>query len=969
MRKCLLIAAVLCLAMGFLLPGCDPEEEGQFPDAGDGDLEVDADVDIDDADAGDGEELEGALRRPVEVFTDEQGMPHIYAETLEDLFYVNGYIQARDRLAQMEFYRRVSTGTLSEILGGFSDDTLGIDILFRMLGLHRTAKEYWEQNYDSENESHIAMESFAEGVNAFLQAWRDGDEEVNTTIANIFPQSSFRDWEPADTLAIGRLLAVDLTYYAPVYLELTQIRQALLETFPEDSENSAIAARSGLFNDVVRFAPAADTTHIDGFPQALTTGSGGHSEIDADLLANALKLHQGLTDIPGMEGVDFDPFNARSDFMKGSNNWVVSGDHTESGYPQVANDPHLGLSLPTVFYPMQLNLTDDLDGREDIDILGAAYVGVPGVVIGRNHTMAWGTTVGFYDYVDLYQEQITGSSDDVDAPTVLFNGEQVSVERVVETIGIGQFGAISEEVDYTVEIVPHHGPLIPPTEDARPVPREGDAISVKWVGLEMSNEVEFLMGVWRADTPADIEEAMTHYRVGSSNFVFGFSSGEIYYSGRSDIPIRSEGARTFDPRDNIEGTGPMFVLPGDGSAEWEGFLSDDLIPHALNPEKGYVITANNDPVGVTLDNDPVNAEHYLGGFFDLGFRAQRIEERIEEFISSDQKLTLEDHIAIQDDPQDPLAARMVPHIAEAIDIVLDSEIDDDHAADLASIRTEIDGQEATLAQLRELFTGWDFVAPATREPAGEDVLRSSAATLFNVTMVYLFRNVYGDEMARLGLYDDGSWSVPRASQVLSRSLLFLLETPEEAVSFDPEIGDSLYFDDLDNEEVIETRLTMLVRSVLEAHEHLTTSPTFGSRGNIDIEGPLSAATEDWVWGNLHGLFLNALVPGTESGMRRPQSAPPFYERPGGTFSVSPCGNGYTSFNFTCGSGSSLRMVHDLSPDGIVSYNAVPGGASQNPDSPYFDDQIERWNRAEPYRLIDDRDELEQVGTLETFDGQ
>ncbi len=978
------------LLVGFIFAACDDSEEVEEPDAGEievpdveppetpdvdengEDVDDEGDVDIDPDTGGDTDvdipDPDGELRSTVEVYTDEQGMPHIYAESFEDLFYVNGYVQARDRLGQMEFYRRVSTGTLSEILGGLSEQPIAVDTMFRMLGLERSAKQYWEENYDPDDEAYIVLESFSAGVNAYLDALQEGEEELSGSLGILFPADSFRDWKPWHTLAIARLLAVELTYYTPLYIELTEIRQRIFDTFPADSEDDAIASRSGMLHDVLRLAPATEATHIDGFPNAFVQPGQGPT-IDPELLANARQLHQGLSEVPGVHG-SFDPFNIQGPMMRGSNNWVLSGDHSDSGNPQVANDPHLGLSLPSVFYPMHLVLEDDIDGREDLEIIGAAYTGTPGVVIGRNNDMAWGTTVGFYDYVDVYHEQISGSSSDSEPATVRFDGDDIPVERVEEPIHIGVGGNITETIDYTVEIVPHHGPIIPPSEGFRPVERESEeALSVKWVGLEPSNEFEFLLGLWRADSPDDVEEALTHYHVGSSNFVFGFSSGDIYYSGRSDIPVRPDEALTFDAAENPEGVAPIFVLPGDGSAEWQGFLDDDYIPHALNPEKGYIITANNDPVGVTLDNNPFDDEHYIGGFFDIGYRGQTIEERIDQYIAEGQPMSLEDHIAVQDDPHDGFAEAVVPHIVAAIDVVLADEEPDEDSEELVFLRDEIDGEQESLQELRDLLAGWDFAAPADREPIGDDIDRSSAAILFNATAVYLLRNVFGDEMEQMGYYDNGFWSLPRMSQVLTRSLVFLLDEPEESLSYDEDIGDSIYFDDMNNEDVVETRLTMLVRSVLQARERLATAAGWGIRFGRDIEGPESDDPEDWIWGNFHGLSLDGFFPGIEGAYQRPATDRPFFARPGGTFSVSPCGNGYVSFNFTCSSGSSLRMVHDLDPDGPVTYNAIPGGASENPDSPHFDDQIERWNQADPYRLISDRDELEEVANKEIFEDE
>lgn len=971
MRRLLIVMVVVT---GVAL-GCEPEEPVDEPDAGptedaDGEDAVDdvADDVADDVetDVVDNDEI-GDLRESVEVYTDDQGTSHVYAETLEDLFWMNGYIKARDRLGQMEFYRRVSSGTLSEIVGGFSDEPIDVDVMFRTLGIHRTAREYWEEHYDPENESHLVLEHYAAGVNAFLEAWRDGEEEVNDAIAGLFPPEAVRDWEPYDSLAVAKLLSVQLTYYAPMYLELTELRRRAGEEFSDDADDPALAARSGIFTDLVRFAPATDSRHVDGFPNAAVdpVEAPGVSE---ELLANARRLHRGLTE-EGPLGVDFDPFNARRSIIEGSNNWVVSGDHTESGYPQVANDPHLGLSLPTVFHPVRLVLEDDPDGREDLDLRGVGYPGAPGVVIGHTDSVAWGTTVTRFDYVDVYLEELSGPAGGDEPATVEHDGEQVEVEVIEETIGVGQLGNISEEIDLTIEVVPHRGPLLVPMEDGRPVERQDtEALSVRWVGHETSSEFEFLTRLWRAENPQQVDEALQYYSVGAANFVFGFPTGDIYYSTQTDIPLRAAGATTFHPRDNPEGTAPFFVLPGDGTADWEGFVPREEIPHVENPESGYVITANDDPAGTTFDNDPFDAEHYLGAYFDIGYRGARVDQLLSDRIDDGQALTPDDHAALQEDGRDGLAADVVPHIVEAIDVVVDDDIDDEEYVDLGEVRDDVDDRTEDLQQLRDLLTNWDYHAVQTRNPEGEDADRSAAAVLFNTTMVYLLRNVFGDEMARLDAYEDGDWDFPQVGQALGRSLVFLLESPEEAESWSSEYQEALYFDDLERDG-IQTRLTMLIKSVLQARDRLELSSDWGERSGVEIDGPESGDPADWVWGRLHGLFLDGLLPGLESMFARPQTAPPFYERPGGSFTVSPCGNDYTGFNFTCTHGAALRIVFDVDPDDPTTRYVLPGGVSEDPDSPHFLDQIERWNDADPYRMPNSRDELESIGEPEVFGGE
>ena len=899
-----------------------------------------------------------ALEDEVTMYRDSDGIMHVFASNQDDLFFANGYVMARDRFPQMEFYRRVSTGTLSEVVGSLSADAVEIDVLFRTLGVKRSAKEYYANELAPDAESRRVVEAFTAGVNAYLWQYRNGQVTQPTIIQEAFSPEITRDWEPADTAAIAKLLAVSLTYAADVYIDAHEFRQRSAEVFGAANASPEYAKRALMFGDVVRNAPITNATHIDGFPSGGTTALTRPQlapHLPSRLLRNARDLHRAFEGDPVFENLN--PLAGKDRYTRGSNNWVVSGALTESGFPAVANDPHLDLSTPTVFYPLHLHQTD---GDNPYRMIGAAYVGAPGVVVGRTERVAWGTTVGFYDYVDVYAEQVTGSSDG--PATVTHNGSEVDIERITETIDIGSFGDIRESFDLTVEWVPHHGPIIPELEDGRPVTRpEGDALSVRWVGLEASNELDFLVGLWRAETVEDVEVALDNYEVGSSNFVFGFTSGDIFYSGQSKIPVRDAGALTFHPETNPMGNAPFFVLPGDGTADWTGFIPEDKIPHAVNPSKNYIITANNDQVGTTLDNDTVNDEYYLAGFYASGVRAERIEERITN--ATDERpantpLTPEMHAEIQNDGWDKLASRIAPFYVAAVDTVLDGSINDDAFVDLAAIRAEIAGQEAELAELRDLLDGWDYSAPKSRSPMGADATASAAETLFSVATVYALRHTYGDELALVDRYDNGDWDIPQFGDIMPRSLLFLLESPADALTWDEDSQDVAIFDDLNTPGVVETRLTILVRALLDARTRLGANTPFGSRFSRDIPSPNSTDPADWVWGNLHGLALSPLLPFVGADWQRPAAGLPFYERQGGQLAVTPCNHGFDDFDFVCGSGSSLRMVHDMDPAGPRTWNASPGGTVADPASEFFDNQIAPWQEGTPMLMRWDRADIE-----------
>lgn len=921
------------------------------------------------------------LRRPVEVMTDEFGMRHIYAESLEDLFFMNGLVYAEDRFGQMEFFRRIATGTLAEVLGGLDDEPIETDVLMRMLGLKRSAKAYWEEQYDPDKEGFALIEAYCRGVNAYLEKRREGEVDESAAVRQMFPPESTREWEPSDVLAVGKLLAVQLTYAADPEIEFTQFRDEILSTYDAEASDPDLAARDGLLHDLVRFAPATRTTHIEEVPdggEALKAES-KRPEVDPELIENALDLHRSWTDLPMVEG---NPLSAGSWLSTGSNNWVLSGELTESGHPNVANDPHQGLPMPSVFYPIHLHLEDDVDGREPIEVVGASILGVPGVVVGRTDDVAWGTTNGYYDYVDVYREKLTGPSDGSEPAKVEHEGEEVPVEQITEEIRVGSFGSIQEDetIELNLEVVPHHGPIIPQLdENNRPVARtENEALSVQWVGLEANNDFQFLVNLYRAENPDEVEEALDYYSVGSNNFVFGFTSGDIFYSGQSDIPVRPEAAMTFDPATNPTGNSPTFILPGDGSADWEGFLPEERIPHVRNPEKGYVVTANNDHVGGTLDNDPFNDDDFLGALFPNGFRATRITNLIEapeQVGDGDEKLGLAEQVTIQNDGKDLVASKIAPHMVNIVNAVLDDSVPESVAPDLGDARRLVEEREQgeeELAELRDLLDGWDYQSPGTREPTGEDARRSAAATLFNTTMVYLVRGTFGDEFRALDRYRSGKLDVPFAEHLVARVLIWALENPREAETYDEEVGDVLLFDDMETDDRTETRFFQIVRALFRAKDRLASDDELGERFGRPIPSPGSADPEDWVWGNVHGARLESLLPLGKGEYQRPTADEvdglPFYPRPGGQFAVSPCNPGYGDFDFTCSSGSSLRMVHDMDPEEPVTYNALPGGYSMNPEDETYMSEFDLWQTPpEPRRLETDPEAVrEDARSVQTY---
>ena len=209
------------------------------------------------ADMGDmNEELSSfsQLRGEVKVWRDSDGIRHVYAEYLEDLFFLNGYLHARDRFIQLEFYRRYATGTLAEAVGAQNEGAIEVDGMMRTLGLKRAAEALWETQ-DKATESAIALTSYSSGINAYLAQWKRGEITPPAPATLILPARAIKEWTPADSLAVARLLAFNLTYDVDIELSYTDARQRMLTTFSDEAQTPQERDRAGFFHDFMRFAP------------------------------------------------------------------------------------------------------------------------------------------------------------------------------------------------------------------------------------------------------------------------------------------------------------------------------------------------------------------------------------------------------------------------------------------------------------------------------------------------------------------------------------------------------------------------------------------------------------------------------------------------------------------------------------------------------------------------------------------
>lgn len=646
----------------------------------------------------DGTERVAGLNAEVTIYRDAYGIPHIYAQNQDDLFFAQGYVHAQDRFWQMEFWRHVGQGRLSEIVG---EATLESDTFIRTMGWNRMAAETVNYYADEVPEFYAILEAYSAGVNAYIEANR-GALSLNYTILNLVGEPwEIEPWTPIDTISWGVVMSDRLSQGWPA--ELTRLELAkeigegtvseLLPLYPYDAR-PVIAATDQL---VEATSPVAG-------------GMGLDPAIDLDNLNTDV-----IGGIPGISLGDL--------FQVGSNNWVVSGEHTNTGMPLLANDPHLEIQMPSIWYEVGLH-------APGWDVVGFTFAGVPGIIIGHNDRIAWGVTNVGADVQDVFIERVNP-----DNPRQYeFMGEWRDMEVIKETIRVNG----GEDKVVTVRMT-HHGPIINNVVDGH-----SDLLAVQWTAEEPSRILQSVVLLNQAQDYASFREAMRYWDIPSQNVVYADVEGNIAYQMPGRIPVRKNG----------DG---LLPVPGwTGEYEWDGWVPYEELPALLNPDSGYIVTANN---AVVDESYP----HHLAWYWDEGDRAQRIVDMIEGAIAQGQ-ITAEEYARIQFDSKSLFAEAYVPL--------------------LTSLSSQDDQIQAAIETLR----GWDY----------QERRDSVAASIFELFYAHLAEPTLADEV--------GEENVPNVT-----SPLFFYELAADATS--------RWWDDIDTPEV-ETRETVLLQALSDGVEWL-----------------------------------------------------------------------------------------------------------------------------------------------------
>ncbi|MBX0356730.1 penicillin acylase family protein [Halobacillus sp. Nhm2S1] len=519
-----------------------------------------------------GEATLTGLEASVTVTRDEQGVPHIQAESELDVFRAQGYVQAQDRLFQMELARRQASGRLSEVVG---EATIDQDRYFRTLGLRRAAEKSLAVYSDEATER---LEAFAEGVNAFME-----NEPLPPEFAmmNIDPDP----WTPLDSLTIGKYMAFDLGGH----WERQAFNYYLLQNFSEE--------------EAYELFP----TYPEDAPTVL-----------AD--AEAVDIEKSFANV-----IIPNEFN-------GSNNWVVSGDRTASGSPMLADDPHLGMATPSIWYQMHLE-------APGYNVSGVIFAGVPGIILGHNDNIAWGVTNVGPDVQQLYLEKRNPENPN----QFLYEDEWEEADVFTETIDVKDGDPVELEVVET-----RHGPVI---SDYAGESGKDTLLSLRWTALDATTELEAVLEMNRADDWESFEKGLEKFLVPAQNFVFASKDGTIAYKANGQVPIYNE------PDDAL-----LPMRGWESEDEWQGFVPFDELPRVVNPEGGFIATANNK---ITAEDYPYHISHNWA----QPYRYARISQMLE----GENELTPEQFQAMQMDVKNLQAEEFLPLLLDYVEPVTSME--------------------------------------------------------------------------------------------------------------------------------------------------------------------------------------------------------------------------------------------------------------------------------------------------------
>ncbi len=877
------------------------------------------------------------LRGTVTVTQDQYGIPTIKGESELDVVFVQGYLHARDRFFQMDRDRKGAAGRAAELLGSAA---LSSDVQTRTLGLARAATKTWS-GLDAETKGWL--QAYANGVNTYLKNNPLPPEYTVLELTKTDP------WTPLDSVLIAKGLAagfslgfedVNSTIRLGAYAAVGAIAgfngQAL---FFEDTHRSAPPDNRVTDPDFLSRSSAStesSTQSVQPRPdKAARVEHIGDNEVTDTTFSMAESVRDKIAGAPMTL-----KYIQSQEQPKGSNAWLVSGEHTASGNAMIANDPHLTMDTPAIWY--EAHLVFDKDG-EEWHVNGVNVPGISGVVLGCNTAACWGMTVNPLDVSDFFNEQFLTNA--LGLPThTLYKGNPEPIQQVFNSWFVNVVGdktpdnLVRAKVGYLTGALT----LVVPRRNDGPVLdiKGSSGLSLAYTGFRDTYELTSFRKLNIASNVDEAAEALQYFDIGVQNVYWADVTGDIAWFTTSEKPMREDLAKF-----TIDGLPPWFIRDGTGAAanEWLPVMNPqpqqaldfemlpfDEMPHMVNPAKGYVTNANNDPVGVTLDNVPYNQVrpngnglYYLNSHY-AAYRMGRVDREVRKLIDAGTKITLDDFKRIQGNVN-----------------LMDAEL---VLPTLLNIMSQVPVPTTSpIAQALNVLKTWDYSTPTgiaegwdagddpdyAVEPDEAERRNSAAATVWAMWRSMLVQNTI---MATLKAYGLGDYLPP--SGLAYDAFKYHLE------NYPTKQGKGASGINFFSQGLAQT----VAGSLQMALDKLASdefAPAFAKSANV----------MDYAWGKLHRIVfnhtLNADPFNIPNGGGFTDLAPglPGLARQGGYEAVDASSHSATANTlngFMFGSGPSRRFVGDMDPLDVDAQQTIPGGQSGVFFSPNYASQLPLW---------------------------
>ena len=547
----------------------------------------------------------------VEIIRDERGIPHIYGTNVDDILFAQGYVHAQDRFWQLEFWSHLSTGRLASLIG---EPGVGADLLFRTFGFNRVALEEYE-NLPPEFKQDLI--SYSKGINAYIESRPQNRLSLEHFVLQFLnPDYVVGEYQPHYPLAWAKMMAYDLN-----------------GNFQQELQNAK--THNTLSSEILDLlTPPYPEEH----PYIVEEWEGKGSFASLDKQSSIREFSQSVF-------IKFVTKDLQTNQSLGSNSWAISGQHTDTGFPMLANDPHLSVQLPAIWYENGLHCYPK-NPECDLDVIGFSFAGSPYVVIGYNSDIAWGFTNMGPDVQDLFIEKINPSN----LNQYEVDGVWKDMDRVTEIIEVAGSEPIVIEVRST-----HHGPIV--SDRSYPVnlnPEDGDtsfadearidlpenfAVALSWPALEPGTTFVGIRDFNYASNFEEFRNASKLFDVPAQNLLYADKDGNIAYQSPGKLPVRANGHKGDTPQ-----------IGWLSENDWQGYVPFEELPYTVNPSSGYIITAN----------QSVHPDQPWPNYYARGYRAEAIERVINQYLV--EKITIDDMEAMQINNYDYSAAYILPYV-------------------------------------------------------------------------------------------------------------------------------------------------------------------------------------------------------------------------------------------------------------------------------------------------------------------